>query len=102
MGSNGIRTVRTDHSSAPSRGAPGNSLRVDQGRQLKFPETFIMTTLRPELVLVSETMKEVVPLKLTVPWEDWMEKAFKRKMARFEGRARECQSRGLEYLKSPH
>ncbi|XP_049897834.1 uncharacterized protein LOC126388657 [Epinephelus moara] len=69
-------------------------LKVDLGRQLKFPENIAVTTLRPDMVLVSETTKQVVLLELTVPWEDRMEEAFERKRAKFEELAGECRSRG--------
>lgn len=42
---------------------------VDLERQLKFPDTIIATTVRPDMVLMSETTKQVVMLELTVPWE---------------------------------
>ena len=64
-------------------------LKVDLGRQLKFPENIAVTTLRPDMVLVSETL-----LELTVPWEDRMEEAFERKRAKCEELAGECRSRG--------
>lgn len=60
-----------------------------------------MTTLRPDIVLVSETTRQVVMLKLTVPWEDRMEKAFERKRAKYEGLVGKCQSRGLKTCCDP-
>lgn len=69
-------------------------LKVDLGRQLKFPENIAVTTLRPDMVLVSETSRQVVLLELTVPWEDRMEEAFERKRAKYEELAGECRSRG--------
>lgn len=47
-------------------------LKVDLGRQLKFPQN-IAVTLWPDMVLVSETTRQVVLLELTVPWKDRME-----------------------------
>lgn len=69
-------------------------LKVDLGRQLKFPENIAVTTLRPDIVLVSEITRQVVLLELTVPWEDRMEEAFERKRAKYEELADECRSRG--------
>ena len=69
-------------------------LKVDLGKQLKFPENIAVTTLRPDIVLVSEGTKQVVLLELTVPWEDRMEEAFERKRAKYEELASECRSRG--------
>lgn len=53
-----------------------------------------MTTLKPDIVLVSETTRQVVLLEVTVPWEDWMKEAFERKKAKYEELAGECRSRG--------
>ncbi|XDV14344.1 hypothetical protein PO909_014615 [Leuciscus waleckii] len=69
-------------------------LEVDLGRQLKFPGNIAATTLRPDIVLVSEKTRQVVLLELTVPWEDRMEEAFERKRAKYEELAGECRSRG--------
>ncbi len=44
-------------------------LQVDLGRQLKFPAN-ITTTLCPDMVLTSESTKQVVILEVTFPWED--------------------------------
>nr|XP_020444590.1 uncharacterized protein LOC109953443 [Monopterus albus] len=51
-------------------------LLMDFGRQLKFPQNVVKTSLRPDIVLVSEATKNVVMLELIVPWEEWMEEAF--------------------------
>lgn len=42
-------------------------LKVNLGKQLKFPNTIPAATLRPNIVLLSETSKQVILLKLTVP-----------------------------------
>ncbi|XP_063050108.1 uncharacterized protein LOC134444859 [Engraulis encrasicolus] len=76
-------------------------LKVDLGRQLKFPENIAVTTLRPDMVLVSETTRQVVLLELTVPWEDRMEEAFERKRAKYEELASECRSRGWKTRCNP-
>ena len=43
-------------------------LKVDLGKQLKFPENVVVTTLRPDMVLLSKASKQVMLLEL--PWED--------------------------------
>ncbi len=48
-------------------------LLVDLEQQLKFPNHIVTTTLRPDVVLLSESTKQVVLLELTVPWEDRLE-----------------------------
>ncbi|KAK0134483.1 hypothetical protein N1851_029912 [Merluccius polli] len=53
-------------------------LKVDLGKQLKFPENVAVTTLRLDMVLLSEATKQVI---LTVPWEERIEEANKRKIA---------------------
>ncbi len=69
-------------------------LKVDLGRQLRFPETIATNTLRPDMVLFSESSRQVVLLELTVPWEDRMEEAFEQKRAKYEELAGECRNRG--------
>lgn len=41
-----------------------------------FPQHFAETSLRPNIVLVSETTKAIVMLRLTVPWEERKEEAY--------------------------
>ncbi len=43
------------------------------------------TTLRPDVVLVSESTKQVLLLELTVPWEDHLEDASRRRLTKFDG-----------------
>lgn len=45
-------------------------LQVNLGKQLKFPVNITTTSLRPDMVLTSESTKQVVLLELTVPWKD--------------------------------
>ncbi|XP_049442747.1 protein starmaker-like [Epinephelus fuscoguttatus] len=69
-------------------------LKVDLGRQLKFPETVTITSLRPDLVLISEASEQVILLELTVPWEDCIEEASERKRAKYTELVEECRSNG--------
>lgn len=41
-------------------------LRVDLGKQFKFPENIMETTLRPDTGLTTDTSKQVVMLELSV------------------------------------
>ena len=43
---------------------------VDIGQQLIFPAEIAATTLRPDLVLWSRSLKSVYITELTVPWEN--------------------------------
>ncbi|KAJ8004371.1 hypothetical protein DPEC_G00158500 [Dallia pectoralis] len=58
-------------------------LEVDLGKQLKFPGTAATTSLRPDMLLISETSKQIILLELTVPWEDRIEEANERKRAKY-------------------
>ncbi|TWW64138.1 hypothetical protein D4764_03G0011460 [Takifugu flavidus] len=69
-------------------------LQVDLGRQLKFPEHISTTSLRPDMVLTSESTKQVVLVELTVPWEDRLEEANERKRAKYANLVIECQNKG--------
>ncbi|KAF0031963.1 hypothetical protein F2P81_016518 [Scophthalmus maximus] len=43
---------------------------VDLERQLKIPPHITQSRLRPDIILVSEAIKQLFLLELTVPWED--------------------------------
>ena len=45
-------------------------LSVDLGGQLKFPERITRTSLRPDLVLTSDSTKQIVLLELTVKQQE--------------------------------
>ncbi|KAK0153977.1 hypothetical protein N1851_003944 [Merluccius polli] len=45
------------------------NLRVDLDRQLKFPPEITTTSLRPDIILWSPSVKAVILAELTVPWE---------------------------------
>ncbi len=71
-------------------------LQVDLGKQLNFPVNITTTSLRPDMVLTSESTKQVVLLELTVPWEDQIDKANERKRAKYAELITECRSKGWE------
>ena len=60
-------------------------LLMDLEHQLKFPSHISVTTLRPDIVLVSESTKQAVLVELTVLWEDHMDEAFERKLSKYAG-----------------
>ncbi|XP_073696141.1 uncharacterized protein [Garra rufa] len=76
-------------------------LSVDLGKQLKFPETVAITTLRPDIVLTSEASKQVIILELTVPWEDRMEEANERKRAKYSQLMEGCRNNGWRAICQP-
>ena len=67
---------------------------VDIGQQLVFPAEIAATTLRPDLVLWSPSLKSVYITELTVPWENSVEEAYERKKLRYTELAADAQQRG--------
>ncbi|TWW62722.1 hypothetical protein D4764_04G0013690 [Takifugu flavidus] len=65
----------------------------DVGQQLTFPLEIAATTLRPDLVLWSSSLKSVYIIELTVPWESSAEEAYERKKLRYTELAAEAQWR---------
>lgn len=61
-------------------------MEVDLCKQLQFPPHITETMLRPDIVLWSDSSKQVLMLELTVPLVERMEEANERKSS--------CQSRG--------
>ncbi|CAC5381746.1 unnamed protein product [Mytilus coruscus] len=45
------------------------NMRADIGKKLVFPEC-VQTTLRPDIVVWSQSSKMIVAIELTVPWEE--------------------------------
>ncbi|KAL6460670.1 hypothetical protein MHYP_G00306360 [Metynnis hypsauchen] len=67
---------------------------ADVGKQLVFPSEIATTTLRPDLVLWSPSLRKVYMVELTVPWEDSMEEAYERKHLRYSELAAEARHQG--------
>ena len=74
--------------------APDWQMRVDLGKQLKFPIHITSSRLRPDIVLFSDSTKQVVLLELTVPWEENMEEAFERKLGKYQELLDNCRVNG--------
>ncbi|KAK1802539.1 hypothetical protein P4O66_004194 [Electrophorus voltai] len=53
---------------AQTRSSRHGQRRVDLGKQLRFPENFMETIVRPAIELVLETSKQVAMLEFTVAW----------------------------------
>lgn len=60
----------------------GKGWQLDLECHIKLPGQVVNTTLRPEIVLRSELTKQVLVSELTIPWEDCLEEAFERKLAK--------------------
>lgn len=67
---------------------------VDLERQLKIPSHITQTSLRPDIILDSEATKQLIPLDLTVPWEERMEEAQARKRAKYQELVEDCRRNG--------
>lgn len=67
---------------------------VDLARQLKFLQNITKSSLRPDILLVSETTKDVVMPELTVPWLEWMEEASQRKRENYQDLVGNCLRQG--------
>jgi hypothetical protein len=89
----GAGKVSTSVSTGLLYGAEKWEMRVDLGRKLVFPD-IVHTTLRPDIVLWSETPKVVILVELTVPWEERTEEAYERKMAKYQELAGQCREKG--------
>uniref|UniRef100_A0A3B1JAJ2 Reverse transcriptase domain-containing protein n=1 Tax=Astyanax mexicanus TaxID=7994 RepID=A0A3B1JAJ2_ASTMX len=69
-------------------------LSVDLEKQLKFPQHIVATTLRPDILLVSEETKNILLIELTVPWEDRLDEAHERKRTKYEELVIDCRKQG--------
>ncbi|KAI8519123.1 hypothetical protein Bbelb_023800 [Branchiostoma belcheri] len=69
-------------------------LKVDLDKQLKFPDHIVATSLRPDVVLWSDSTKQVIMLELTVPWESRIVEAHERKRAKYTELVIDSQKRG--------
>ena len=74
--------------------APDWQMKADLEKQLRFPQHIVETTLRTDIVLFSDSLKQVVLLELTFPWEERMDEANKRKRAKYTDLVEECRRRG--------
>lgn len=97
-----ITFVRAVEQPNPARRTPAGPLTfgrdwqllVDLEHHLKFPSNSAVTNLQPDIVLVSEFTRQLVLMELTVPWEDRLEDALKRKLSKYAGLVRDCQQAG--------
>lgn len=55
-------------------------LKVDLGKQLKVPEHIRQARFRPDLLIYSDTTKQVIMWELIVPWKEHMEEVHERKI----------------------
>ena len=69
-------------------------MNVDLQKNLVFPTHIAATTLRPDIVLWSNTTKRVILVELTVLWEERIQEANERKRRKYEDLLEECKSKG--------
>ncbi|XP_057679565.1 uncharacterized protein LOC130908002 [Corythoichthys intestinalis] len=81
--------------------APDWKLHVDLGKQLRFPQQIAKTSLRPDMIILSEASKHLIMLELTVPWEERIEEANERKRAKYQELVEECRGRGWRTFYEP-
>lgn len=62
---------------------PG-SMQVDLKRRLVFPEEVAVTSLRPDMILTSNSTKTILIAELTVPWEDRLAISHQLKKAKYQ------------------
>ena len=67
---------------------------VDLEKRLVFPQDIVITTLRPDMVLMHRSLKRIVIMELTVPWEDRMDEAHERKGLKYEDLRQRCVQAG--------
>lgn len=68
---------------------------------LEFPVVPVTTTLRPELVLWSNTLQIVYLIELTVPWEDATEEENERKRLQYTEMANNAHQQGWKISVHP-
>ncbi|XP_052256524.1 uncharacterized protein LOC127861838 [Dreissena polymorpha] len=87
-----MKTNKPTKASIPD-GTRDWKMEVDLGRRLVFPNV-VQTTLRPDIVLWSETGKKLFTIELTVPWEARCEEAYERKKAKYTELMDLCKQQG--------
>ena len=66
------------------RSARDWKLQVDLGKRVRIPDYIVLTRLKPDLILTSESTKQMILMELTVPFEDNMEIAAELKRTKYE------------------
>ena len=71
-------------------------LRVDLDNMLKIPAEIVVSTLRPDMLLYSVSIRKVLLIELTVPWEDAISEAYERKKCKYMELAAEMRINGWD------
>ena len=79
------RKVAPPHVSSLLDGANDWEVLFDLDNLLVFPPEVYSTSARPDIVLISHSLHTVILIELTVPAEEGIEAAHKRKLAKYSG-----------------
>ena len=95
---NFVREGQTPHRNAPDIKsilslASDWKMSADLDKKLIFP-SIVQTTLRPDIVIWSESQKAIIMIELTVPWETRCEEAHERKSAKYAHLVEEVKEKG--------
>ena len=82
-------------------GASDWVVKADIGGRLVFPRDVVETTLRPDIVIQSDSQRVLVLVELTVPWEDRVGEAHELKLAKYEHLVVEGGLKGWNVLNLP-
>ncbi|KAL3976668.1 homeobox protein Meis3 [Sarotherodon galilaeus] len=95
------RTSPSTPDLGPLKVARDRQMQVDLDQRLIFPTQIVITTLRPDLILWSNSQKLAYVIELMVPWEEAIEEAFERKKLRYANLAAEAEDRGWKIKVRP-
>ncbi len=76
-------------------------LRVDLKRKLVFPQDVAVTSLRPDMVLLSRSTKTIISAELTVPWEERLATSHQLKKAMYQNLVDEAVVKGWHATSYP-
>ena len=75
--------------------APGTEWVVQSDlRGFVFSTEIVTTALRPDMLVLSGSLKTILSVELTAPWVENIEWAHERKLLRYEQLAQDCKSIG--------
>ncbi|CAM4377895.1 unnamed protein product [Leuciscus chuanchicus] len=76
-------------------------LRVDLKKKLVFPQDVAVTSLRPDMVLLSRSTKSIIIAELTVPWEERLATSHQLKKAKYQDLVDEATLKGWHATSYP-
>lgn len=76
-------------------------MRVDLKKKLVFPQDVAVTSLRPDMVLLSRSTKTIIVAELTVPWEERLDTSHQLKKAKYQDLIDEAALKGWHAVLFP-